>query len=182
MITDGLFLSRRTSSRITNMCLFISTSPNPLPEHTQVNLSAPKQDRPPPPPPLPETDGRALIHHHDALLVRHVHDLLGIGIVGGAETVCTQPLEQTKVLHHQRVVQALPSDLLASLSVKFLTNFTILTTYTLKYTYKSTPTHNTQIPELHPVIHNSPGRVVVEVDGALRNGGGGEGVVDGHSD
>lgn len=55
---------------------------------------------------------RALVYHHDAMAVTHLQDLLGVGVVAGAERVGPQPLQQVKVLNNQGPVQAFTPDLL----------------------------------------------------------------------
>ena len=45
------------------------------------------------------------------MFVTQVHQFLGVRIVAGPEGVSTQPQQQVDVLHHERVVQTLSSDL-----------------------------------------------------------------------
>lgn len=54
---------------------------------------------------------RALVDDHDAVGVAQVHDLLGVGVVAGAEGVGPQPAQQVEVLHNQGPVQAFATDL-----------------------------------------------------------------------
>lgn len=54
---------------------------------------------------------RTLIDDHDPITVTELHHLLCVGVVAGAEGVGTQPAEQVEVLHQQRPVKALASDL-----------------------------------------------------------------------
>lgn len=53
----------------------------------------------------------ALVDHHDAIGIAQVHDLLGIGVVAGAERVRPQPAQQVEVLHDQGPVEAFATDL-----------------------------------------------------------------------
>lgn len=55
--------------------------------------------------------GWALVDHHDAVGIAQVHDLLGVGVVAGAEGVCPQPAQQVEVLHNQGPVQPFATDL-----------------------------------------------------------------------
>ena len=54
---------------------------------------------------------RALVDDHDPVAVTELQHLLRVGVVAGAEGVGAQPAKQVEVLHQQRPVKALPSDL-----------------------------------------------------------------------
>ena len=53
----------------------------------------------------------ALVDDHDPVAVAELQHLLRVGVVAGAEGVGAQPAKQVEVLHQQRPVKALPSDL-----------------------------------------------------------------------
>ena len=57
-----------------------------------------------------EADGGGLVDDHDAEPVGVVEDLLGVGVVRGAEGVGAQPAEQREVVDHRGGVVALASD------------------------------------------------------------------------
>ena len=52
-----------------------------------------------------------LVDDHDPIAVTELHHLLCVGVVAGAEGIGAQPAQQVEVLHQQRPVKALPSDL-----------------------------------------------------------------------
>ena len=54
---------------------------------------------------------RALVDDHDPLAVTGLQHLLRVGVVASAESVDAQPAKQVEVLHQQRPVKALPSNL-----------------------------------------------------------------------
>lgn len=45
------------------------------------------------------------------MAVTHLQDLLGVGVVAGAEGVGAQPLEQVEVLDNQRPIKPFPPNL-----------------------------------------------------------------------
>ena len=60
-------------------------------------------------PEVVEGDGGALRDHHHPTLVRQVEHLLGIWIVGGSETVGTQPFHQVLVSNCQWQIEPFPA-------------------------------------------------------------------------
>ena len=46
-------------------------------------------------------DARAFINNHDSSLIGHLVDLLSVRVVGSAEGISTDPLEEVEVLHPQ---------------------------------------------------------------------------------
>ena len=55
--------------------------------------------------------GTLLIDDHSPIVVTHLQHFLGVGVVAGVEGIGTKPAKQVEVLHQQRPVEALPSDL-----------------------------------------------------------------------
>ena len=57
------------------------------------------------------SNGRHFIDHQEALAVCHLHDLFGIGIVGGPEGICADPFQEFKVTDIQCIIKTSSFDI-----------------------------------------------------------------------
>ena len=64
-----------------------------------------------------DAHSRALVNDSDPLCICLVHDLLCVRVVGGPETVHSQPLEHCKVPRNEGKVKTFPSDLATCIRV-----------------------------------------------------------------
>ena len=58
-----------------------------------------------------DAHARALVDDYDPIAVTELQHLLCVGVMAGAEGIGAQPAKQVEVLHQQRPIKALPSDL-----------------------------------------------------------------------
>ena len=106
MTTQGWFLSRAISSRrccAWAACVFALA-------YCSEKVGNGGRPRHPADDAHVQSDGGRLVDDDDAVAVGEVEDLLGVGVVGGAEGVRADPLHELEVVDHERVVVALAAD------------------------------------------------------------------------